>query len=112
MIPHEREMVKRLQGKPFTLLGINSDQDRSALQRVQKSENITWPSIWGGPPSNNAIARRWNIRGWPSVIVIDKQGVIRYRDVRDVGVLEQIVDNLIKEVPASAASEPSSRPSK
>jgi hypothetical protein len=28
MYPHERSLVNRLAGKPFVLLGINSDDDR------------------------------------------------------------------------------------
>ena len=34
MIPHEREMVKRLAKQPFTLLGINSDDSREVLAKA------------------------------------------------------------------------------
>ena len=34
MYPHERSLVKRLAGRPFALLGVNSDQDRKVLQTV------------------------------------------------------------------------------
>jgi hypothetical protein len=29
MIPHERSLVERLKDKPFALLGVNSDVDKS-----------------------------------------------------------------------------------
>ena len=32
MYPHERSLVKRLENKPFALLGVNSDRDREALK--------------------------------------------------------------------------------
>ena len=42
MLPHEREMVVRLKDKPFALIGINSDGDRSVLQLILEKEKITW----------------------------------------------------------------------
>jgi AhpC/TSA family len=35
MVPHERELVKRLDGKPFALLGVNCDGDREKARRWQ-----------------------------------------------------------------------------
>lgn len=99
MLPHEREMVQRLADKPFTLLGINSDQSRSALKKIMEDEKITWPNIYGGPPGENAIAKKWNVFGWPTIYVLDHKGVIRYRDLRDKQ-LEEAVVELLKEAPS------------
>ena len=38
MYPHERSLVKRLEGKPFALIGVNSDTDRKQLKEVDASE--------------------------------------------------------------------------
>ena len=48
MYPHERSLVKRLAGKPFALLGINSDSDKDDLKKVMEKEQITWRSWWNG----------------------------------------------------------------
>ena len=32
MYPHERSLVKKLEGKPFALIGINSDTDRDKIK--------------------------------------------------------------------------------
>jgi hypothetical protein len=101
MLPHEREMVKRLKDQPFTLLGINSDESRSALQKILKEQNITWPQIYGGPTSKNPIANKWNVHGWPTIYVLDHEGVIRHRDLRDER-LENAVVELLKKVPGAA----------
>lgn len=97
MIPHEREMVKRLKDKPFTLLGINSDGSRSTLKKILKEQNITWPNICGGKPSKNKIAAAWNVHGWPTIYVIDHEGIIRYKDLRGKD-LEDAVVKLLKKV--------------
>ena len=47
MYPHERSLVKHMEGKPFALLGINSDP-KDALRKAMKQENITWRSWWDG----------------------------------------------------------------
>ena len=93
MLPHERELVKRLADKPFTLLGINSDESRSALQRIIEKEQITWPNIYDG--KRGEIAKRWNVRSFPEIYVLDHEGVIRHRGVPDEA-LDKVVDELCK----------------
>lgn len=96
MYPHERSLVKRLEGKPFALIGINSDQDREQLKKVMEEEQITWRSFWDGGSTQGPIATRWNVTGWPTIFVLDHKGVIRYRDVRE-GALDKAVDALLEE---------------
>jgi hypothetical protein len=105
MLPHEREMVKRLADQPFTLLGINSDSSRSALKKILEDEKITWPNIYGGPTGKNEIAERWNVHGWPTIYILDHEGVIRHRDLRDEAMEEAVVE-LIKKIPGRAKEKP------
>jgi hypothetical protein len=97
MYPHERSLVKRLADKPFALLGINSDEDRQKLKKVMEKEKITWRSWWDGGNTSGPIATRWNVRGWPTVYVLDAKGVIRSKNVRDKD-LDEAVDALLREI--------------
>jgi hypothetical protein len=99
MYPHERSLVKRLADQPFALIGVNSDEDRSALKDVLKQESITWRSFWDGGSTQGPIATRWNVSGWPTIYVLDHEGRIRFKDVRGEE-LDQAVDTLIKELPS------------
>ena|SRR5262245_32397887 len=97
MYPHERSLVTKHAGKPFAILGVNSDQDRDELKKVLEKERITWRSFWdsrGGP-----IARRWNVWSWPTVYVLDHRGVIRGKSLRGVD-LERLVDELVEDAAA------------
>jgi hypothetical protein len=76
MFPHERSLVKRLQGKPFVLIGVNSDRNREDVKKKNEAAGITWRSFSEGG-KGGPIAKAWNIRGWPTLYVIDAQGVIR-----------------------------------
>ena len=96
MIPQQREMVKKLENKPFTLLGINSDPDRSVLNKRFKEEKITWPNICEG--SGGAISNQFNVRMYPTVFVLDHEGIIRHRNLHDAE-LERAVNELIKKAP-------------
>lgn len=96
MYPHERSLVKRMEGKPFALLGINSDP-KDRLRQVMKKESITWRSWWDGGDTSGPIATAWNVKGWPTTYVLDAKGVIRYRDVRDKD-MDEAVDALLKEM--------------
>ncbi|MHB8521566.1 MAG: peroxiredoxin family protein [Limisphaerales bacterium] len=101
MYPHERSLVKRLEGKPFVLLGINSDP-REHLKQTIKKERMTWRSWWDGGDTSGPIASKWNVHGWPTLYVVDAKGVIRHRSVGSPGddTVDQWIDELVKETDA------------
>ncbi|HEY2155118.1 MAG TPA: redoxin family protein [Isosphaeraceae bacterium] len=100
MVPHERELTKRLAGKPFTILGVNGDDDRTKAKEAMAREGMTWPSWWNGGQDGGIVAA-WGVRAWPSVYVLDARGVIRYEGVRGE-MLDKAVDLLVAEMePAS-----------
>jgi hypothetical protein len=78
MYPHERSLVKRLEGKPFVILGVNSDP-KQKLRDVVKKESMTWRSWWDGGDTSGPIATKWNVSGWPTLYLIDHKGVIRQK---------------------------------
>ncbi|MBI5866253.1 MAG: TlpA family protein disulfide reductase [Planctomycetes bacterium] len=89
--------MKKLEGKPFTLLGINSDGSRSALKDILEKEKITWPNIQDESPGTGPIAKRWNVHGWPTIYILDHTGKIRFKDLRDEK-MEEAVMKLIDEI--------------
>ena len=79
LVPHEKVLVERLKDRPFALLGINSDSDREKLKVATVEKGISWRSWWDGGSLSGPIANRWNVRGWPTIIILDKAGVIRFK---------------------------------
>src|SRR5262245_12789237 len=102
MYPHERSLVKRLENRPFALIGVNSDKDRDELKKVLETEKITWRSFWNGGSTQGPISDAWKVTGWPTIYVLDANGVIRYRNVRGEA-MDHAVDELLKEVEAKKA---------
>jgi len=95
MYPRERSLVKRLAGQPFALVGVNSDEDREALEKVLVEEEITWRSFWNGPlGTRGPLAAAWNVTGWPTVYVLDHEGIIR---AKGHALDEELVERLVEE---------------
>jgi len=100
MYPHERSLVEKFQGKPFVILGINSDHSRELVKSVSVKEKLTWRSFWDRGSTEGPIASEWNVSGWPTLYLIDHKGVI----VQRMG-LSKEDDKLIEEKVKEAEKE-------
>ncbi len=103
MYPHERSLVEKLKDAPFAIIGVNSDDDLEELAEAVEKENITWRSFWNGPlGTSGPISTKWNVRGWPTMYLIDAKGVIRHHWLGSPGndVLDEAIDALIAEAKA------------
>jgi hypothetical protein len=98
MIPHERSLVNRLQGKSFVLIGVNSDRDPQQLQKDLKENEVTWRSFQNQRQDSKAIAEEWQVRGWPTLYLIDHKGVIKKKWLGSPSteVLDQEVEKLVR----------------
>jgi len=97
MFPHEWSLVERMKDQPFVLLGINSDPKERLQQGVQNKE-INWRSWWDGGDTQGPIATRWGIQGWPTLYVIDHQGVIRLDGTHTYELVEKTVQTVLSEI--------------
>ncbi len=77
MYPHERSLVERLANKPFALLGVNCDGEGRAAVPAIREAKINW-RYWIDTPENS-IVTPWEVRGYPTVFLIDPKGIVRYR---------------------------------
>jgi len=98
MYPHERSLVKRLESRPFALIGVNSDKDLEKLKPVLAEEEITWRSFWNGPEGTSGpLSKAWGVHSWPTIYILDGEGRIRYRNVRGEK-MDAAVDALLEEM--------------
>lgn len=79
MLPHERSLVNKMKNKPFSLVGVNSDPEDKLKSLIKKKE-VTWPCFFDGGDPSGPIATKWNIHGWPTIYLIDQNGIIRFKD--------------------------------
>jgi Thioredoxin-like len=101
MFPHERSLVEKHKDAPFVIIGVNSDETAEKLREVQKSENLTWRSFFAGP-GGGEIARQFNVRGWPTVYLLDKDMTIRWKghSSPDDALIEKLIADAAGGTPA------------
>ena len=87
-----RKLMDDMAGKPFDLIGVNCDD--AASQDEESFKKVVWPSFKDG--REGPISTLWNVHSWTSDWVLDRQGVIRYREVFDRD-LRDAVNKLLEE---------------
>jgi thiol-disulfide isomerase/thioredoxin len=94
-VPHEREIVEKLRGRPFALLGVNGDEDVAKAKEAVETAKITWRSFSPDDSGRRGgIPSAWNVFSWPTTYVIDHTGVIRHINLRGTDLdkpLEELV---------------------
>jgi thiol-disulfide isomerase/thioredoxin len=95
MYPQKRELVARLKGKPFALLSVNTDSNVESLRKSFDSGEITW-RCWCDGGTTGPITTRWGIERFPAIFVLDRSGVIRFKDLRGDD-LDRAVAGLLNE---------------
>jgi thiol-disulfide isomerase/thioredoxin len=94
MIPHERELVKKLEGKPFVLVSVSGDDDKETVTKFIEKEPMPWTHWFNGP--SGGILEKWNVKFFPTIYVIDSKGTIRFKNIRNKE-LDEAVESLVKE---------------
>ena len=96
MIPHERSLVKKFKGRPFALVGVNSDNSLSLYRRKLGEHAVTWRSFRDkASAGSDAISDAWRIRSWPTLFFLDHTGVIRHRDVTEAEQMERLLEAMV-----------------
>lgn len=83
--------------KPFALIGVNSDPRKKAVES-RRGNRITWRSFWDGGSTEGPIASRWHVQGWPTLYILDPEGVIRFKSIGPMDKLEEKIDQLLADV--------------
>ncbi len=97
MFEHERSLVQKYEGRPFALLGVNADDDRETLRAAEKKHHLNWRSWWD---AGGAIAGRWKVKGFPTLFLIDHNGVVREHmegAPSNPKQLDEMIERLVKE---------------
>jgi thiol-disulfide isomerase/thioredoxin len=102
---HEKALVERYAGRPFVLLGVNADVDFDEARECQRQAGLTWASFWDGPskdangarPGAGPICSAWKVDSFPTLFLIDHQGIVRWRHtgIPAEGELEARIDELL-----------------
>ncbi len=101
MYSHERHIVELLSGLPFALVGVNSDESLEVARDSVEKEILPWRNFWNGPEGTaGPISRNWNVSEWPTIYLIDGDGIIRYKGLQGDD-LDRALETLLAEIDIS-----------
>jgi hypothetical protein len=67
----------------LVLLGVPLSRSRQAVEAFVGRLAVDWPQLWDDryPGNDHPLARRFTPTGRPTSFLVDRQGVIRHRDL-------------------------------
>jgi peroxiredoxin len=83
--PYQRLLLEVMDPEEFVLLGVNSDADVEVARQGKIDAELDYRAWWDGYAEENTkgpIATQWNVTGWPTIYVLDENGIIRRRGPR------------------------------
>ncbi len=79
-VPARAALLRELQGKPFSVAGVNIDSlQHEAYREHARKAGITWRNSLSN--FTDPFVQNWAVHAYPTTILIDKQGIIRARNL-------------------------------
>ena len=95
-VPDGRSLVEDYAGRPFSLVGVNTDEPADDLEQRTTDRKINWRSFADGG-TGGPITTAWGVSGFPTTFLIDHEGVIRATDLTG-DALRAEIDTLLAKV--------------
>lgn len=101
-LPNVKEIYKKHHDQGFEIIGISLDTSESALRSELQKQGISWPQYYDGKGWENRIAALYRVFAIPATFLLDREGVIRYRDLRGQELAEKVAELLAEPAPEEA----------
>ena len=75
-VPVIQGLHKKYADKAFAIVGISADNDEETLKNFVAKNRMTWTEYFDG---SEDVRQAFDIDSFPTYIVVDKEGVVRYR---------------------------------
>ena len=101
MIPQLRGWYERYEKDGFTIVGVHSpeffwEKSYESVVDATKKLGVRYPVV-----QDNAftIWKRWGVRAWPTTILMDRKGIVRYQHIGEgeYDVTEAMIQRLLAE---------------
>ena len=81
-MPNVIKVYEELHKKGFEIIGVSLDSDKGQFESFLKTNKMVWPQIYDGKGWGSEIGRLYGVTSIPATFLIDKQGKIRYKNLR------------------------------
>ena len=106
-LPNVVATYKKLHGQGFEIVGVSVDFPRQEerLRKVMKNFGVTWRQIYEGKGWSSSLVRKNRVRSIPSTFLLDRQGKLRYTDLRGPMLEKRVTELLREKTPAAKPPE-------
>lgn len=71
-MPQLKEVVAHYRGQPVAVLGINSDRAEADARFVMQKLDLNYPTL-----KARQIPQQYHVSAWPTLILLDREGIVR-----------------------------------
>jgi thiol-disulfide isomerase/thioredoxin len=105
--PQLAKLKEEMRGRPFEVIGISVDDTREQVAAYLKDKpELSWTQWFAGPES--PLVKDWGVVGYPTLLLVDANGVVRERTNEPHARLQEHVRRLVSQaeqpIPAAAAT--------
>ena len=105
-VPSLRSLQKRHTKDPFVILSVSSDTDEAVIRAFIDKNQMVWPQYWD---RDHKVQQTFDIRAFPTYILIDDEGVLRFRTSGGGTTTSARLDDAIKKELKAAANRAKSQ---
>ena len=101
MIPRLRDWHARFESAGLTVVGVHTPEFfwEKRYDKVLEASGrlgVRYPVV---QDNDSAIWNRWSVRAWPTLVLVDRRGVVRYRHIGEgeYAETETMIERLLTE---------------
>jgi protein TonB len=100
-VPTLKDLQKKHARDAFVILSVSSDSDEAVVRGFTEKNRIEWPQYWD---RDRKVQQAFDVRAFPTYVLIDDEGVVRFRTTGG-GLREPVgLDDAIKKLLRAAAN--------
>lgn len=91
-IPNLKAAYDKFKSKGFEIVSVSVDDDTDDWIKAVKDNKMNWIQLWNGEDMQNSAAVKYSITAIPATFLIDAEGTIIGRNLRDSELEEALTD--------------------
>ena len=96
-MPNVIAVYNQLNPNGFEIIGVNLDEVKDKAEKYITENQIKWKHIYSGQGWKDGNVSSFKVQGIPATYLVDKNGIIRYKNIRGKELLAEKVTKLLSE---------------
>ena len=91
-VPKLNTLIKKYSNKKFQVIGINAHDTKEEISSFYQRNNPIFKTVY----DNGLVTDKYGIDGFPTLVLIDKKGIVIYSGNYDQGQFDKLVQNALQ----------------